>query len=332
MSDSHTGFEAKAARRSKGPGVLLALVSASGFSTLGIFAKALYGRGYSVQQTLAWRFSFAAAFLALFLALRALKTSFRQAASGAKGIPGSLGIPGSPGLSGVPSRRVLPLILLGLLGFAPQAGMFFLTVKLLDPGITSLLLYLYPSFVLVFSVFMFRRRPSRAQVLALALSMSGCLLTFFRVGDYPVTGLALGVFVAFAYAAYLVWSERVLAGLDPFSATAVIMGCAAAIYWIWTLASGERIMVPSGLSAWTEVAGVALLATVLPIVTLFAAIKRIGASDTSLASTVEPVFTVALSAAIFGETLTLPQAAGGMLILTAVAILHFSASGTRDLG
>lgn len=326
MSDSLTGSEAKAARRSKGPGVLLALVSASGFSTLGIFAKALYGRGYSVQQTLAWRFSFAAAFLALFLALRALKTSFRQATSGAKGIPGS------PGLSGVPSRRVLPLILLGLLGFAPQAGMFFLTVKLLDPGITSLLLYLYPSFVLVFSIFMFRRRPSRAQVLALALSMSGCLLTFFRVGDYPVTGLALGVFVAFAYAAYLVWSERVLAGLDPFSATAVIMGCAAAIYWIWTFASGERIMVPSGLSAWTEVAGVALLATVLPIVTLFAAIKRIGASDTSLASTVEPVFTVALSAAIFGETLTLPQAAGGMLILTAVAILHFSASGTRDLG
>ncbi|MCE1206621.1 MAG: hypothetical protein LWX00_04370, partial [Spirochaetia bacterium] len=38
-------------------GVLLSVVSALCFSTLGIFATALYSMGFSVQQALAWRFT-----------------------------------------------------------------------------------------------------------------------------------------------------------------------------------------------------------------------------------------------------------------------------------
>lgn len=297
--------------RSRRTGVALALLSATGFSTLGIFAELLYARGFSVPQTLAWRFTFAASFLAIVLAVRARSGS----RSGSR-----------PRAPLIPKGRLRALVLLGFFGFAPQAGMFFLTIRLLDPGITSLLLYLYPSFVLLLSMVFLRRRPTAGQGVALVLSLVGCLLTFFRAGRYPVAGLALGVLVAVAYAGYLVWGEKVLAGVDPVAATAVIMSCAALVYWAMVMVSGGAVRVPPDLAAWGAVAGVAVVATVLPITTLFAAIGRIGASDASLASTIEPVMTVLLSAVLFGERLSLPQAIGGALILAAVATLHFAPS------
>ena len=52
--------------------------------------------------------------------------------------------------------------------------------------------------------------------------------------------------------------------------------------------------------------------------TLFGAMRAIGAADASLVSTVEPVLTVALSAAVLGERLGPAQALGGSLILAAV--------------
>lgn len=302
-------------------GIALAFLSAAGFSTLSLFAKLIYAEGFSVQQTLAWRFTFASAFLLVLIAFRSRKASFpgsaariSKAESGAR----------NPIVLGLPRHKLVPVMLLGLLGFAPQAGLFFLTVKILDPGITGLLLYLYPSFVVLFSFVFLKKKPVPIQIGALVLSLSGCALTFFKSGRYPAAGLALGAFVALAYAGYLVAGEKVLAGLDPFGSTVVIMIVAAIVYWIIVFFTGAAPRSPSSFKAILGFAGVSLLSTVLPITTLFMAMERIGAADTSLVSTVEPVLTLIMSAMLVGERLGLPQLAGGALILGAVILLRFA--------
>ncbi|MCE1196163.1 DMT family transporter [bacterium] len=306
-------------RSPRGRGIGLALLSALGFSTLGIFATNLYAAGFSVPQTLAWRFAIASAFLWATMAVRRI---FRGATS-------------APEAKAPPSvrpsdrlRRFALLLLLALFGFTPQAGLFFLTVKLLAPGITSLLLYLYPAFVLLLGAVFMRRRPSRGQLAALVLSFLGCLATFFAPGAYPLGGLLLGVFVALCYGAYLVAGEKILADYDPIFATAVIMTVACAVYWGIVAASGSAVRVPGNLAEWGGVACIALIATVLPITTLFAAIKRLGAADLSLVSTIEPVCTVLLSAALRGERLTANRIAGGLLIVGGVVALQ--RLGMRD--
>jgi drug/metabolite transporter (DMT)-like permease len=286
--------------QARGRGILLALASATGFSTLGVFAKLIYGEGFSVPQALAWRFTVASAILWSILGLAS--RSRRRPPLG---------------------KSLVPVMLLGLFGFAPQAGLYFLTIKLLDPGITSLLLYLYPSFVIILSFFFLKRRPSKVQVISLALSLAGCALTFFKPGSYPLAGLALGIVVALAYGAYLVVGEKVLAGVDSIRATAVIMLEAAVAYWAIAAIAGP-LRFPSGLPAVAGVLGIALFATVLPITTLFASMRAIGASDASLVSALEPVLTVALSAAVLGERLGPAQACGGALILAAVLVLRFA--------
>lgn len=281
-----------------GAGVLLALASAISFSTLGIFAKLIYAEGFSTAQVLAWRFTGAALFLWAWVLLSERRL---------------------PSL-----KKNIPILLLGLFGFAPQAGLYFVTLRFLDAGITSLLLYLYPSFVVLLSAAFLKRRPTGAQIAALVLSLTGCVMTFFRTGRYPVIGIALGVLVALTYGAYLVIGERILKGRNPVHTTAFIMTAAALTYWVMVVISGNY-KAPGELRAFLGLAGISLVGTVVPIVTLFAAMQRIGASNTSLVSTVEPLMAVLLSALILGERFGPVQLAGGVLIVGAVALIQASA-------
>jgi drug/metabolite transporter (DMT)-like permease len=219
-------------------------------------------------------------------------------------------------------------VLLGLTGFAPQAGMFFMAVRYLDPGLASLLLYLYPSFVVIFGALFMHVVPRKAQVGAVILSLIGCAMTLWTRGSYPLIGYFWGLSVAILYAGYLVLSEKIVSRLDPLFATTNLMSAAAVVYWIVTLASGT-VRLPGSAVTVLGILGIGTLATVVPILTLFAAIRRIGAADTSLVSTVEPLFTITLSAVLLGERLTGMQLAGGAVILGAVLVLNMKAPAPR---
>lgn len=287
-------------------GLVLAAISALSFSTLGIFASKLYSEGLSIQQTLAWRFSIASMILWAMLIIR--KGSSRQIS---------------------PRPSFLKIMTIALVGFTPQAGLYFIAVRLLAPGMASMILYLYPGFVLVIAAIFLHRKPSRRQLLALAASLCGCAIIFYQPGKYPLAGLMVAVAVAFTYAIYLIWCEKALAGMDSLYSTAFIMSTAAVVYWIWVIAYGGQVVVPATASAWVYIAGIAVFSTVIPIMSLFEAMKRIGASETSLISTIEPLATVTLSALFLGETLSPLHLAGGAFIIAGVIILRLPSLSLR---
>lgn len=276
-------------------GVAFAVVSAISFSTLGLFAKLAYSQGMAPAQALAWRFSLASVLL---WAILLRNGKFRR-----------------------PWREYRNTLLLGILGFAPQAGLYFMTVKYLDPGLASLLLYLYPAFVVAFSYLFIKRKPQLAQIVALVFSSAGCVLTLWTRGSYPLIGYFFGLAVAITYGAYLVAGEKAMRGIDPVFIVTNLLSSAAVVYWIITLATGAFFL-PSTPAAIGGVVGIAVVGSVIPIVTLFASIRLIGSSDAALVSTIEPLFTVVLSALIFGERLTSLQLAGGTLILIGVLLLN----------
>lgn len=294
-------------------GFIAAMISAISFSTLGIFAELLYSHGFSVLCVLAWRFLVAALFLWLVVYIREWFQS--------KDIPAEKDA--TKKIADHEQRRkyIPRVFLLGLVGFSPQAGLFLFTVKILDPGIASLLMYLYPSFVFLILFVWRHQRPKRIQILALALSFLGCILTFWKAGSYPFMGLALGILVAVAYAVYLVIVERVLVGVDSLWATAIIMTAAALVYLCLAILQGTFI-IPSSTEQFLIVLCIAIIASVLPIVTLFIAMKNLGARDTSIISTIEPVFTNIFSILLFGENLTIQRILGGVSILAGVLILN----------
>ena len=80
------------------------------------------------------------------------------------------------------------------------------------------------------------------------------------------------------------------------------------------------------------IALIASVSTVMPIVLFMAGLARVGASTASIASTVEPVFTVVLAFVVLGETLGPLQLVGGALVLSAVVLLQLRSSVALGLG
>ena len=78
---------------------------------------------------------------------------------------------------------------------------------------------------------------------------------------------------------------------------------------------------PGRASAWLALVGVALVGTVVAVSAFFAALERLGPSDTAVVSTVEPVVALSAAAVVLGERLGPVQVAGGVLVLLAVLAL-----------
>jgi drug/metabolite transporter (DMT)-like permease len=91
------------------------------------------------------------------------------------------------------------------------------------------------------------------------------------------------------------------------------------IYGGVALARGSPL--PPTTNGWTLVAAIGIVSTAVAISTFFAAMERIGATAAAIGSTLEPLVTVVLGAVVLDERLSIPQGAGGVLIVAAVAWL-----------
>jgi drug/metabolite transporter (DMT)-like permease len=285
-------------RSAPGVGALLCLVSAVGFGVAAVFAKQSYAAGISVPTMLAVRFAVAAAIFWVIVAWR--RPAF-------------------------PARRTLVTCIgLGGIGYACQALLYFGALARIDASLTGLLLYLYPALVTGLAVLLRRERPDRRRFAALACSAVGLVLilgTADATRSVAGVGVALAVGSAAAYALYLTVADGLPADLDVFLLSAVVCTAACGTLTVAGLATGS-LAGPPRPSGWLWVVLLAVFSTVLPIATLLAGIRLVGAPTAAILSCAEPAVTVATTAALYGERLTAGQLAGGLVILAAVLVLQ----------
>lgn len=282
-------------------GVALCLVSACGFGLMAIFAKKAYGAGLDVAALLAARFVLAACVFWAILAVR-------------RGVPRP------------PRRVVLAGLGLGAIGYSAQAGFFFSALQHIDASLTSLLLYTYPALVFCGAVALGREHVTPLKALALALASAGAALVLLGGGTrgLEATGVLLALAAGATYAVYILVADGVVRRIDSVLLGALVATGAASTFAVAGAAGGGLAFTADG---WIWIAAIALLSTVLPIVTFMLGMERVGASTASILSTVEPVVTVALAVALFGEALGPLQVLGGLLVLAAVVALQ--ARGAR---
>ncbi len=279
---------------------------------MAIFAKEAYAAGLGVTALLAARFVLAAALLWALVAVRARR-----------------GPPAHAAPTPRPARRVvLAGLALGAIGYAAQAGLFFSALLHLDASLTSLLLYTYPAVVFCGAVALRREHVTWGKALALALASAGAALVLLGggTGGLEATGVALALGAGVTYAVYILISESVVARIDALRLAALITTGAAATFLVTGVLTGA-LAFPAG--GWPWIAAIALLCTVLPVVTFMLGMARVGAATASILSTVEPVVTVGLAVAIYGESLGGLQVLGGALVIAAVIALQ--ARGPRRL-
>ena len=216
-------------------------------------------------------------------------------------------------------RLLASLMLLGGVGYVVESLAYFVALTMASAALVALLLYVYPAIVTVLAALLFGQQLTRVKVAALLLALVGTALTIGQAGGGRPLGIVLGLLSALSYALYILASSRVgpQAGAIP-SATVVMLSAALAF---GALAFVRGPALPNSATGWAALGALALISTVIAMVTFFAGLERIGPAEASTVSTLEPVVTVALAALVLGESVRPWQIAGGTLILIAVLVL-----------
>lgn len=282
-------------------GVALIIISAAAFGTLGIFARLSYMDGAAPLTVLMLRFAFAAPIM---LALMA----FRRAP--------------------IPRGRVLiALILMGGLGYVGQSFSYFTAVSLASPGLVALILYTYPAMVTILAALFLRERLSALTVAVLVVALAGTALTLgpaIATARTQPLGIIFALAAAIIYAVYILVGSRITPQAGALPSSTVIIVMAAVVFGSVVAWRGPTF--PSSSAGWIAIVAIALFSTVLPIVTFFAGLARVGPTAAATLSTIEPVVTVLLATLLLADPLAPIQLVGGALILAAAVVLALARS------
>ena len=282
-------------------GFLLAACGSIAFSGKAIIVKLAYRYGVDAVTLIMYRMLFA---LPMFLIL----------AWGAGR--------GKPPLTWRDARSVLGL---GFCGYYLASFLDFAGLRYISASLERLILYLNPTLVLGLGIVLFRRRVTRRQVAALAVSYAGVLCVFGRELTLQGSNVPLGATLVFgsavSYAIYLAYSGEEVKRLGALRLTglATSVACIICIAQFLILRPVSSMAVPSEV-LWLSALN-ATACTFAPVLMVMMAIERLGASLTAQTGSIGPVSTILLAVWLLGEQFTAWVAAGTVLVLAGIWLL-----------
>lgn len=287
--------------RNRTIGYVLAVTQAVLYSTMGVACKFLYGTGLNTGQVVSLRYIGTVLVLGLFLLL------WRK----------------YPLLS----RR--PIVYVQGFFFVLCTILYYLSVRELTANVATVLFYAYPPMVALMAAIVFKEKPSARTIVALAVSMFGIVLLSGIVGgilgsediSFSPLGVAYGIGSCVAFAIYNILGQMAVGKKDgPLTMTFSM--CVVGIVMCLVAYPAD---IPTLIHITPTQIGVTLFMvvfnTIVPVVMLLEAIKRIGATMTSLIGISETPFAVLFAFMVLGETLTGMQIAGSILVVLSILMV-----------
>ncbi|UXZ44069.1 DMT family transporter [Pseudomonas soli] len=293
-------------QRALANGSLYAVLAALGFSFKAIFVKLAYAAGpVDAISLLALR-------MALSLPLFAWLV---WASRGQDGAPLSAG-------------DGLRVALLGLFGYYLASLFDFYGLQYISAGLERLILFTYPTLVLVIQAIVQRERPTLRTLAAMGLCYLGLGIAFVHDigaagGGNAVLVGSLWVFAsAVTYALYYSGTGMMLKRMNSMR-LAGLCGTASSLmvlaHYLLVADVAPLLQLPG--TVWLNAALMALFSTVLPIYWVALAIQRLGPTHTAAVGNLGPVLTMLASWLILSEAISVYQVAGLVLVLFGVSRL-----------
>lgn len=279
-------------------GELLIFISAMGFGVMPVLAKFAYRAGSDVGQVLLVRFIFASVMLWVYVL--AAGRNYR-----------------------IGKSCVVYLAVSALLGYCTTAVFTYTAFKYISAGLADLLMFLYPTLIVLVKFLIYKEKMPVLCILALILSMVGMgLIVWTPDMHYNVVGITAGILSAFSYCFYVMslGSDKIKDIDGIVITTYIVTFCTAGMFFYALFSSGGQIIPAYGSIIYILL--ISLLSTVVPILLFCLGVKDIGPSKAAIISTVEPAFATIFGAVMLGEAISLFTIIGGILILTGVILLQ----------
>ena len=223
------------------------------------------------------------------------------------------------------------IVALGALGYYFASFVDFLGLQYIAAGLGRLLLFLYPTIVVVLSWLVLRKPAGGRELVALGVTYAGTALVLSSAMGGQHEDLPLGAALVFAgavaYAVYLVFGSQVIqrVGSMRFTAYALLVASVLCIAQFLLLRPLAALALPWPVYAYAIV--MAIFATVLPTFMTAEALKRIGANQVAILGALGPVSTIFFGFVGLDERMTGLQLAGTVLVLAGVVLVSLKPRG-----
>ena len=288
-------------------GVIICLLGAVCFSTKAIFVKLAYrDTQIDAVSLLALRMIFSLPFFLISAGIASSKES------NVKFTP----------------KQWMYIAFIGCLGYYISSLLDFLGLQFVTAGIERLILFIYPTLVLLMNSFFFKQKIRSIQWLAVVITYIGLLLAFFSEIDVDssqhenfIWGSFLIFVCAVTYAAYIVGSGKLipLVGAVKFNSYAMSFACLGVFLHFFITSEKSLLALPTQVYVYSLL--MAILSTVIPSYLVTMGIRRIGSDNAAIVSSVGPVSTILLAYYFLNESIFAMQIVGTTMILFGVLLI-----------
>ncbi len=232
----------------------------------------------------------------------------------------------SRGKAPLSQRDWLGVIGLGFTGYYLASYLDFWGLQYISASLERLILYLNPTLVLVLGLLIYKRRISRLQVIAMAMSYAGVLVVFGHEAGLQGPDAAKGTLLVFlsaaSYAVYLVYSGEMVKRLGSLR----LVGLATSVACGFVLLQ-FALMRPlnTAFAVAPEVIQLSILnavaCTFAPVLMVMMAIERIGAGLAAQTGMIGPMSTILMGVVILGEPFNGWIVVGTVLVMGGVYLV-----------
>jgi len=211
---------------------------------------------------------------------------------------------------------------LGVTGYYLASLFDFEGLRFITAGLERLILFIYPTLVVILSAIFFKKKIAGREYIALLLTYIGIAIVFVSDLNLQQKDLWLGSFLifgsAFTYAIYLMGSGELIPKLGSMRYTSYAMIVSTLAVCIHYLCSSDMMLLSFSREVYMLSAAMAIFSTVIPAMLLSEGIRMIGSARASIVGSVGPVSTIILAYIFLGEDISLIQILGTALVLAGV--------------
>lgn len=221
------------------------------------------------------------------------------------------------------NKGILIAIICGVL-FASDIALWNTSILLSKASVSTLLANLAPVWVGIGSLLFLHEKPKRIFWTGTIISMLGVgiIVGIRSVSDLSLTtGNLLSIIASVFYGAYLLTVRKGRIGLDTFTFTTISMLTSTVVLGIICLISNTQLTGYSSHS-WIYLIILGLIPQVLGWLSINQALGHIKPTIASVSLLSQSVFTAIFALPILGETLTISELSGAVLVLTGIYLVN----------
>lgn len=226
------------------------------------------------------------------------------------------------------SKQWMQVALLGCFGYYCSSLLDFEGLKFVSAGIERLILFIYPTFVLLISAVWMKRKVRTIEWIAVAVTYVGLFIAFageaiVQEDENFYVGSILILICAFTYAIYIAGSGSLIPVVGAVKFNSYAMSFAAGAVLIHFVLTSTQSVVGLPVSIYAYGFFMAVISTVIPSYLVSISIKRLGANTTAIIASIGPVSTILQAYWLLGEPVSAMEIAGTGFILVGILLISW---------